>query len=232
MKKLTLWMLAALAAVSTLVVGQVNIYTKPPLMPSTGSTTIDTLGTVTTGTWNADVVGPAYGGTGVANNSAATLTRSGNHALTVTTTATTGVTLPTTGTLSTLAGAEALTNKSLTAIRADLAKTAPAIAAGVITLNLALSNFFVVPLDANVTTTTVSNPAATGTVSSFILIYRADGTPRTLAWMSGATWINNGGAAPTPTSTSGQCDKYTWFTYDGGTTWYGTVDAQNFTCTA
>lgn len=119
-----------------------------------------------------------------------------------------------------------------TFLDARLAKTAPAISAGTITLNLALSNFFVVPLNANVTTTTVSNPATAGTVSSFTLIYRADGTPRTIAWMSGATWLNNGGAAPTPSSTSGKCDKYTWFTYDAGTTWYGTVDAQNFTCGA
>lgn len=56
---------------------------------------------------------PVRGGTGVANNAAATLTRSGNHALTITTTNTTGVTLPTTGTLATLAGSESLTNKKL-----------------------------------------------------------------------------------------------------------------------
>lgn len=49
---------------------------------------------------------PDMGGTGVANNSAATLTRSGNHALTITTTNTTGVTLPTTGTLATLGNSE------------------------------------------------------------------------------------------------------------------------------
>lgn len=61
------------------------------------------------------VVAPSKGGTGVANNDAATLTRSGNHALTITTTNTTGVTLPTTGTLSTLAGVETLSNKTLTA---------------------------------------------------------------------------------------------------------------------
>lgn len=47
-----------------------------------------------TGTLGAD-----HGGTGVANNAASTLTRSGNHALTITTTGTTDVTLPTTGTL-------------------------------------------------------------------------------------------------------------------------------------
>lgn len=56
---------------------------------------------------------PVRGGTGVANNAAATLTRSGNHALTLTTTGTSSLTLPTTGTLATLAGAESLTNKTL-----------------------------------------------------------------------------------------------------------------------
>jgi len=42
------------------------------------------------------------------------LTTSGNYTLTLTQTGNTGVTLPTTGTLSTLAGAETLTNKTLT----------------------------------------------------------------------------------------------------------------------
>lgn len=45
------------------------------------------------------VLPPSLGGTGVANNNAATLTRSGNHALTLTTTGATNVTLPTSGTL-------------------------------------------------------------------------------------------------------------------------------------
>jgi hypothetical protein len=42
-----------------------------------------------------------YGGTGVANNAASTLTISGNYATTLTVTGATGVTLPTTGTLAT-----------------------------------------------------------------------------------------------------------------------------------
>lgn len=63
---------------------------------------------------------PSRGGTGIANNSAATTTRSGNHALTLTTTGTTSLTLPTTGTLATLAGSEALTNKSLTGTTIDM----------------------------------------------------------------------------------------------------------------
>lgn len=63
---------------------------------------------------SSGTLGPDQGGTGVANNAAATLTRSGNHALTLTTSGTTGVTLPTTGTLATLTGNETLTNKTLT----------------------------------------------------------------------------------------------------------------------
>jgi hypothetical protein len=85
-----------------------------------GQTSITTLGTIGTGTWQGSVVAGQYGGTGV-NNSGKTITLGGNlttsgaFATTLTVTANTSVTLPTTGTLATLAGAETLTNKTLTA---------------------------------------------------------------------------------------------------------------------
>ncbi len=90
-----------------------------------GQSSITTLGTITTGAWNANIINPTYGGTGV-NNGSFTITLGGNvttagafstagaYPLTLTTTASTNVTLPTTGTLATLAGTETLTNKTIT----------------------------------------------------------------------------------------------------------------------
>ena len=65
---------------------------------------LTSVGTIGTGTWQGGVIAGAYGGTGVANTGktitlGGNLTTSGNFALTLTTTAATSVTLPTTGTL-------------------------------------------------------------------------------------------------------------------------------------
>ena len=85
-----------------------------------GQSTITTLGTIGTGTWQGTIIGSTYGGTGV-NNGSNTLTLAGNvsHAgaftQTFTATANTSLTLPVTGTLATLAGSEALSNKTITA---------------------------------------------------------------------------------------------------------------------
>ena len=83
-----------------------------------GQSTITTLGTIGTGTWQGTVINPTYGGTGVNNGSktitlGGNLTTSGAFNTTLTATANTTVTLPTTGTLATLAGTEALTNKTV-----------------------------------------------------------------------------------------------------------------------
>jgi len=84
-----------------------------------GQSSITTLGTIGTGTWQGTVIAGEYGGTGV-NNSGKTITLGGNlttsgaHTTTLTTTGNTNVTLPTTGTLATLAGTESLSNKTIT----------------------------------------------------------------------------------------------------------------------
>jgi len=97
-----------------------------------GQTSINTLGTVTVGTWNGNIISPTYGGTGVNNGSntitlAGNLTTSGAFSTTLTSTATTNVTLPTTGTLATLAETETFTNKTINA--SDIGVSNPGTAA-------------------------------------------------------------------------------------------------------
>lgn len=91
---------------------------------SGGTTGLTTSGGPVTGSGTITIAGVlvgANGGTGVANTGK-TITLGGNFitsgsfAATLTLTGTTGVTLPTTGTLSTLAGAEALSNKTITGV--------------------------------------------------------------------------------------------------------------------
>jgi hypothetical protein len=70
----------------------------------TSLSSLATVGTISSGTWNGTIVSPTYGGTGVDNGSstltlAANFATSGANALTLTTTGATNVTLPTTGTL-------------------------------------------------------------------------------------------------------------------------------------
>ncbi len=74
-----------------------------------GQTSITTLGTIGSGTWQGTVLGSTYGGTGVNNGSntltlAGNLATSGSFASTFMMTAPTTVTFPTSGTLATTAG--------------------------------------------------------------------------------------------------------------------------------
>lgn len=84
-----------------------------------GQASIVTLGTVTTGTWEADVIDPTYGGTGV-NNGSSTITIGGDlefngaFSTIINVSGSTNVTLPTSGTLATLTNAETISNKTIT----------------------------------------------------------------------------------------------------------------------
>jgi hypothetical protein len=83
-----------------------------------GQSSITTLGTITTGTWQGTLISPTYGGTGV-NNGSNTLTLGGavQFSASFTTTlnvgANTNITLPSSGTLATLSGSETLSNKTI-----------------------------------------------------------------------------------------------------------------------
>lgn len=104
-------------------------------------------------------------------------------------------------------------------------KTAPSISSGTLTLDLSTANFFAVALNAAITTLTISNPVASGSVSSFTLEFTADGTARAVTWGAVVKWP--GGTAPTLTSTNAKRDVFAFYTYDAGSTWAAFTMGQN-----
>jgi len=159
-----------------------------------GQTSITTLGTIATGTWQGTLIGATYGGTGV-NNGSSTITLGGSlstigaYTIALTATANTTLTLPTTGTLATLAGTETFTNKTLTSpIISSISNT------GTLTLPTSTDT-----LVGRATTDTLTNKTLTSpTINSGALSGTFSGT----ATLSGVITLSNTTDA-TNTTTAG-----------------------------
>ena len=109
---------------------------------SAGTITANLIGTSTNVT---SIVAGANGGTGI-DNTGKTITLGGNlqtsgaNDLTLTTTGTTNITLPTTGTVATLAGTEALTNKTINGLTPTAAANGFTISGGTSSKTLTVDN--------------------------------------------------------------------------------------------
>jgi hypothetical protein len=105
-------------------------------------------------------------------------------------------------------------------------KAEPTISGGTLTLNLAAATFFVVNLNAVISTITLQNIPSSPKVYSFTLqLTFPDNTIRTVEWPDDFKW--SGGTIPTPTSATGKRDTFTLVTHDGGANWYAFVSDQN-----
>jgi len=88
-------------------------------------------------------------------------------------------------------------------------------------IDLSAGNYFTKTISGD-TTFTVSNVAATNSVSAFILDL-TNGGSATVTWFSGVTWA----AAAPPTLTASGVDTLGFFTYDGGINWRAFVLGQS-----
>lgn len=99
------------------------------------------------------------------------------------------------------------------------------ISTNVLAIDLSLGSVFNVTNNANITTVTITN-AIPGKTNSFTMVLSANGTGYTQAGFSTFKFANN--TPPTLTTTAGKYDILTFFTNDGGTTWFGFIAGQNF----
>lgn len=76
--------------------------------PLAGSSSLTTVGTITSGTWNANIISPTYGGTGV-NNGTRTLTVNTSNVVFTAATGGSSLTLPASGTVATLENTQTFT---------------------------------------------------------------------------------------------------------------------------
>ena len=139
---------------------------------------LTSVGTIGTGTWQGGVIAGAYGGTGVANTGktitlGGDLTTSGNFALTLTTTAATSVTLPTTGTLiasGAIINADVNASAAIADTKLDTIATAGKVSNSATTATSALGINTIVARDGsnNFTAGTIT-AALTGAASSNVL---------------------------------------------------------------
>ena len=96
---------------NSLAAGTWDVHYSAPSNISWSTNTFNVPASITGATWNANVIGPLYGGTGVANNGTNTitlagpLTHAGAFAQTFTATGDTSLTLPTSGTITALGNA-------------------------------------------------------------------------------------------------------------------------------
>jgi hypothetical protein len=105
------------------------------------------------------------------------------------------------------------------------AETSNTAATGTFTMNCLASNFFDLTLTGNITISPSNVPPATRVWSGTIAAKQDATGGRTITWPTGIKWP--GGSAPPATTTANAIDIWSLMTYDGGTTWVGSLSVKN-----
>jgi hypothetical protein len=93
-------------------------------------------------------------------------------------------------------------------------------------VSLSDGNFQEITLAVATTTITFTNEVSSGDTSSITLVVKQDATGgRLITWDTAVKWAF--GDAPTLSSSANNIDIFSFFTTDGGTTWYGVIASQD-----
>ena len=95
------------------------------------------------------------------------------------------------------------------------------------TLDLSNGNFVTATLTGNATWVFSLGTGVTSDAIAFTLHLTNDGTAgRSITWPLSVKWPNN--TVPTRTTDASKTDVYTFYTYDGGSNWYGNLSIYNY----
>jgi len=117
----------------------------------------------------------------------------------------------------------AITGSALAAYREKIT-TVGTVSASTYNIDTNLSNIFDITLGNNVTFT-FTNPPSSGFSKPVVIILRQDGTGSRTATFTGAKYTE--GQLPTLSTGAGDIDVLSFFTIDGGTSWFGTFAMAN-----
>jgi hypothetical protein len=128
-----------------------------------------------------------------------------------------GTTWASTAPAVTLAGAETLSNKTLTAYRETVVSAS--VSTSTYNIDMSLANVFKFTLS-NSVTFSFTNPPTAGVMGSVTVILIQDGSGNRTATFTSAQYSD--GLPPTLSTGAGDKDVLTFFTVDGGSPYYGT----------
>ena len=118
--------------------------------------------------------------------------------------------------------ANTITLKKYTETRVDTTASSTTLA-----LNLNSGMIHKVTLNSSITTFSFTNiPSGTVATGVTLILIQGTGGSKTISWPGAYKF--QGGTAPTLSTTEGDIDVLTFFTYDGGTSWLGTTAGLDF----